>query len=217
MTPQDVLFFWRSLIELFRSGEFWRLYWRAEMRKKVLLLGLVSPVGFSIWGDILFSRSIPFHGLLMIPVMIAAWQAGRIWGASLALALPLVHAGIILSHPPLAMTLPKLYTGTTLHVLTLLILSELIHRVVSQNRILKLRQEAAIPAPQSKNLPGMIPICSGCKDVRDDQGYWKSVENYIHDHSEVEFTHGICPGCVAKLYPEFAEKLGKNKPHAAGV
>lgn len=51
-------------------------------------------------------------------------------------------------------------------------------------------------------LSGLIPICASCKKVRDDEGYWQQVESYVTAHSEAEFTHGICPDCVAKLYPE---------------
>lgn len=57
-----------------------------------------------------------------------------------------------------------------------------------------------------KSLKGMLPICSSCKKIRDDQGYWHMVEVYIHEHSEVEFSHGICPDCAKKLYPEFYKK-----------
>jgi len=53
-----------------------------------------------------------------------------------------------------------------------------------------------------KALSGLLPICSVCKKIRDDQGYWLQVEEYIGAHSEAEFTHGICPDCVRKLYPE---------------
>jgi hypothetical protein len=52
-----------------------------------------------------------------------------------------------------------------------------------------------------KQLSGMIPICASCKKVRDDAGYWKQVEVYIREHSEAEFTHGLCPECAARLYP----------------
>ncbi len=54
-----------------------------------------------------------------------------------------------------------------------------------------------------KFLSGMLPICSNCKKVRDDHGYWHQVESYIRDHSEAEFTHGICPECAVKLYPDY--------------
>lgn len=54
-----------------------------------------------------------------------------------------------------------------------------------------------------KTLSGMLPICSSCKKIRDDDGYWQQIEEYIRDHSEAEFTHGICNDCVKELYPEF--------------
>jgi hypothetical protein len=52
-------------------------------------------------------------------------------------------------------------------------------------------------------LKGLIPICANCKKIRDDQGFWHQVESYIAAHAEVAFTHGICPECKLKLYPEF--------------
>ena len=55
-------------------------------------------------------------------------------------------------------------------------------------------------------LRGIIPICSACKKVRDDKGYWQQVEAYIRDRSEAEFSHSICPECTEKLYPEFVRK-----------
>jgi hypothetical protein len=54
-----------------------------------------------------------------------------------------------------------------------------------------------------RTLKGLIPICSSCKKVRDDKGYWQQVEVYVRDHSEAEFTHGICPDCFRKLYPTY--------------
>lgn len=54
-----------------------------------------------------------------------------------------------------------------------------------------------------KQLSGMLPICASCKKIRDDQGYWTQIEAYIRDHSEAEFSHGICPDCMKKLYPDF--------------
>lgn len=58
-----------------------------------------------------------------------------------------------------------------------------------------------------KELSGLIPICANCKKIRDDKGYWNEVEVYIKDHSKADFSHGICPTCVKKLYPQ----LNMNK------
>ena len=55
-------------------------------------------------------------------------------------------------------------------------------------------------------LRGIIPICSSCKKVRDDKGYWQQVEAYVRDRSEAEFSHSICPECLEKLYPKFVGK-----------
>jgi hypothetical protein len=53
-----------------------------------------------------------------------------------------------------------------------------------------------------KPLSGLLPICASCKKIRDDKGYWTQIESYIRDHSEVEFSHSLCPDCLKKLYPE---------------
>ncbi len=59
---------------------------------------------------------------------------------------------------------------------------------------------------QVKQLSGLLPICGHCKNIRDDEGYWQDVAVYIRDHSEADFSHGICPSCMKELYPEFHEK-----------
>ena len=53
-----------------------------------------------------------------------------------------------------------------------------------------------------KTLHGLLPICASCKRIRDDRGNWKHIESYIHAHSDASFTHGMCPECASKLYPE---------------
>ena len=56
-----------------------------------------------------------------------------------------------------------------------------------------------------KQLSGLLPICSHCKKVRDDRGYWKQIEVYIDQHSEASFSHSLCPECTRKLYPELQD------------
>ncbi len=61
-------------------------------------------------------------------------------------------------------------------------------------------------AKEIRKLRGFLPICANCKKIRDDKGYWTQVEIYISNHSETEFSHGICPDCAAKLYPTLYKK-----------
>jgi hypothetical protein len=68
-----------------------------------------------------------------------------------------------------------------------------------RERLIRQLQEALA---NIKILRGLLPICYSCKQVRDDKGYWNQIDTYIHEHTEAEFTHGICPACAQKLYPE---------------
>ena len=54
-----------------------------------------------------------------------------------------------------------------------------------------------------KTLSGLLPICSACKKIRDDRGYWNQIEHYIESHSDAAFSHSICPDCAKRMYPEF--------------
>ena len=57
-----------------------------------------------------------------------------------------------------------------------------------------------------KVLKGLIPICSNCKKIRDDKGFWHRVEQYITEHSDAVFSHGICPDCFSELYPDLDDE-----------
>lgn len=57
-----------------------------------------------------------------------------------------------------------------------------------------------------ETLSGLLPICASCKKIRDDQGYWNQIEVYIQKHSRTQFSHGICPDCLEKLYPDYSAK-----------
>lgn len=63
-----------------------------------------------------------------------------------------------------------------------------------------------------KTLSGLLPICASCKRICDDKGSWHQIEEYISDRSEADFSHGICPECAKKLYPEYWERKQKGNP-----
>jgi DNA-binding NtrC family response regulator len=71
----------------------------------------------------------------------------------------------------------------------------------------RLISELRTALAEVKKLSGLLPMCSSCKKIRDDKGYWNQLEEYISGHSEADFSHGICPECAKKLYPEYADVL----------
>ncbi len=94
---------------------------------------------------------------------------------------------------------------------------ELAARVAAFVRILRLNRslreknaelEAALA--KVKLLSGLLPICAGCKKIRDDRGYWGQVESYLEKHSEATFTHGLCPDCTKKYFPDLDEDSPDN-------
>ena len=63
-----------------------------------------------------------------------------------------------------------------------------------------------------KTLSGLLPICSGCKKIRDDHGYWNRIETFISEHSDAEFSHGICPECAQKYVPDHVNSQEQKTP-----
>jgi len=87
---------------------------------------------------------------------------------------------------------------------------QLQHEIEERKRIEKERETLIAELKDSlnriKTLSGLIPICANCKKIRNDDGYYEQVEKYISDHSDAVFSHGLCPDCIKKLYPEFIKK-----------
>lgn len=97
--------------------------------------------------------------------------------------------------------------------------SELKARINVGERILRLQAELAarvkeleLALTNVKLLQGLLPICCYCKKIRNDQNYWQQVDTYISDHSEAQFTHGICPECREKIVKPELERLKVNEP-----
>lgn len=87
-----------------------------------------------------------------------------------------------------------------------------IERDITQSKIeeqerLNLIQELSQALAKVKSLRGLLPICASCKKIRDDRGYWNQLESYLAEHTDAEFTHGICPDCHAQLRAELETQL----------
>lgn len=109
----------------------------------------------------------------------------------------------------------------TLIVIILIILTVNAYRKINKHQqteidkqqevLIEKNSEIEEALTEVKHLSGLLPICASCKKIRNDEGYWQRIESYIMEHSEADFSHGICPDCVQKLYGEYLNKNDKNK------
>lgn len=91
--------------------------------------------------------------------------------------------------------------GQRSQILTIYVSSELM-AVFASAHLHRSRYRAFVALRQVKTLSGLVPICSSCKKVRNDDGLYQAIEGYIQEHSDAEFSHGICPECMERIYPE---------------
>ncbi|MGC3992261.1 MAG: GAF domain-containing protein [Chthoniobacteraceae bacterium] len=89
-------------------------------------------------------------------------------------------------------------------------LKALARQIMAHMEMRKISAELATALGEIKTLNGLLPICSYCKEIRNDHGYWQSVESYVSCHSEARFTHGFCPSCIQERFPDVYEQL-KNE------
>jgi len=166
----------------------------------IVSLAASAVAKYCIWAP----TYLPYLLLTVVPVSLRLFAEGGLVYSILGM-LGLVFTAI------LAQT-GKLMHDASLKALVLSIRNETLNTFLSEekakeeklNEQLQLRNnELELAFRDIKQLSGLLPICASCKKIRNDKGYWEQIENYIKDHSEIQFSHGICPDCAKKLYPDF--------------
>jgi DNA-binding response OmpR family regulator len=96
---------------------------------------------------------------------------------------------------------------------------ELISRVTVGTRVVRLQAELARRVEEAeralahiKRLQGLLPICSYCKKIRNDQNYWQDIEHYVQEHSEADFSHSVCPACYETILKPQLAAFEKRQP-----
>lgn len=148
----------------------------------------------------------------LIPIILVVWMSGTMPGLFMA-AIALVtmsatdHAsGTVF--PSLLIEIWNDLVHLTFFVVIIFLVSRLKAEMDERSRLIgELRDALA----EVRTLSGLLPICAWCKNIRDDKGYWNRVESYIEKRTGAEFTHGICPECARKVYPELFDKDAKGK------
>jgi hypothetical protein len=125
--------------------------------------------------------------LFILPVALATATHGRLFGAMVALALPLLRLSFFLRWD-LASSWQLKLADTAVDMAVLMAFALLIDQIIRQQRAIRV-------------LEGMLPICSFCKRIRDEGGRWQQLESYIGQRSRARFSHTFCPECGRKHYP----------------
>lgn len=170
--------------------------------KKLYPLYLVLLTLCIVGGDYATGPYIEFPFLFFVPVALVSWNHKRGWGFFLSFILPAVRL-YFEAQWNLPWTMTEGCINSVLQVIVLTAFSYLIDRVGTQTR--KLTQEVRI-------LQGILPICSFCKKIRTKDNSWVKMEQYISEHSEAQFSHGVCPECGKKYYGKyFSDQPEKNE------
>jgi hypothetical protein len=148
--------------------------------------------------DYISGPLIQFPILYLAPVALASWHSGRRWGMALACVMPVVRIGFMIRwDEPWSMT--EAAVNAAIRIAVLIGFALLFDRVAAQTRIL---------AHQVRVLRGLLPICSFCKRIRDENGEWQPFEWYISERSEAHFSHTFCPDCAREHYQDFYDRQG---------
>jgi glucose-6-phosphate-specific signal transduction histidine kinase len=142
-----------------------------------------------------------FFVFYFLPIAIAAWKLGFTGSYLISILSAIIWFLADLHSTHLYSSIALGFWNTIIRLVSFLIIAY----STSKIRLLLVKERETAQAlrkalSQVKTLSGLIPICASCKKIRDDQGYWNQLETFIQEHSEAEFSHGICPECMKKLY-----------------
>lgn len=159
------------------------------------------------WVDFLSEFELNFFIFYYVPIILTAWCTGRITAIILALLSTICWFVVDwLSGYHYSSTIYLIWNGC-IRGLAFLVVAEAFSAVRREwMKERELSNELARALEKVKQLSGLLPICCSCKNIRNDQGYWQQIEYYISNHSEAEFTHGICPDCAKKILGELRDK-----------
>lgn len=151
-------------------------------------------VGFAVLflaADFFAGPDIQFPITFIFPVALAAWHRGLRWGLFFAVAQPVARFAVYFYEvPPWPVSVAII--NLLIRILVLCTFAWLVAQTVQQRR-------------RIAALEGLLPVCAWCGKIRDEKGSWQSLDRYLFEHAELDFTHGICPDCQRKLLPENAK------------
>jgi hypothetical protein len=170
---------------------------------KRLRLVAIALAGLFLAVDMMLPLGVAGGVPYITVVLLSLWSPRRRSVVTAAIAGTILTVlGIFLS--PLGGEAWKAIVNRSLAIFAIWVTAILImvKQTADRRRVEALRQREQALA-DVKVLRGLLPICASCKKIRDDSGYWNTLEAYIRDHSEADFSHSLCPDCLKRLYPDY--------------
>jgi hypothetical protein len=171
-----------------------------------------SALGWLTSGALLFSLAAYVYGF---GLMWSAWRRTRGVGlAAIMLGLLVYFAGSVNDVLVASQVYAFAYVNEYTYLVVVMVMAGvLLTRFVALHRTVEAESETLEHEVQDaradlKVLRGLLPICASCKRIRDQQGRWTQIESYVAARTEATFTHGVCPECLARLYPDLADGGG---------
>lgn len=183
------------LLALFIAGYVYFTYADNQATARIIIFYALSAV---FWGQTLFMS------LRELPKVLPGINWLLSGASGLLLLLSAIHALATLFFEPASTD----YFNTGLLQSASLLLWPLFRLVINLSLIIlnsqRIEHDLSQASQEIKALQGLLPVCSHCKSVRDDEGEWQTLEDYLDHNTQVQITHGMCPHCMTKLYPDFA-------------
>ena len=149
-----------------------------------------------VWIDYITGPNTQFPVAYVIPVTLAAWYSGRLPAVALAIAMPLIHAALLVALWNQAGSTAALLLTTTVRGAVIIAMALWFARLSEHERELR---------SQVQTLEGLLPICAFCKKIRNEAGEWERLEKFIAERSEAKFSHAFCPSCWTTHYSELGD------------
>lgn len=156
---------------------------------------------FILVGDYLSGPTIQFPLFYLLPVSLAAWYHGLGWGLMFAVSLSCVRLFFLTALWTVPWSMGESLINTGIRIMVLATFAAIIETTSRQTRQL---------AQRVRVLEGILPVCSFCKKIRDPQGQWHSMEQFITERSEAQFSHGFCHECGQTHYGKYLNPSPKT-------
>jgi hypothetical protein len=181
--------------------EFRKSQWFWIMISAATLLGVAAI-------DLVTGYEIQFFVFYFLPIAIAALRGNTTSAYSMAIASAFSWFMMdFYSHHPYSSEWIRIWNMVIRLVAFTAFAGVLDYLRITLQKLRILNRDLEHALSQVKLLQGMLPICASCKKIRNEAGSWEKLESYIGGHSEAEFTHGLCPDCARKLYPNLVDDI----------